>query len=176
MLASKKAIHLVYPQTEWQYSTPHKLRSAQAQVERRDAAAVLADLKRVYRASNRAKALEELGRFTRTWQDRYPRLTASWQNDSGALLRFYDYPEPLWRYLKSTNPTEQFFRELRRSTKVRDHKFPRPESVYKLVYLESERREGRWNRRLPGFAEAAEGIEALFEAEYPVTQSLTQKG
>jgi len=172
----EEAIHRVYPRAEWQYSILHKLRAAQAQVKRRDAAAVLADLKRVYRASNRAKALEELRRFTRAWQDRYPRLASSWQNDSGALLRFYDYPEPLWRYLKSTNLIEQFFRELRRSTKVRDHKFPRPESVYKLVYLESERREGRWNRRLPGFAEAAEDIEALFKARYPVTQGLTQEG
>jgi len=58
------------------------------------------------------------------------------------LLRFYDYPEPLWRYTKSTNFIEQFFRDLRRNTKVRDHKFPKPESVYKLVCLESEQREG----------------------------------
>jgi len=92
------------------------------------------------------------------------------------LLRFYDYPEPLWRYLESTNLIEQFFRELRRSTKVRDHKFPGPESVYKLVYLKSERRERRWNRKLPGCAEAAEDIEVLFEARCPVTQSLTQEG
>ena len=172
----EEAIHRVYPRAEWPYSILHKLRAAQAKVKRRDVSAVLADLKRVYRASNRAKALEELGRFTRTWQDRYPRLTSSWRNDSGALLRFYEYPEPLWRYPKSTNLIEQFFRELRRSTKVRDHKFPGPESVYKLVDLESERREGRWNRKLPGFAEVAEDIEALFEARYPVTQSLTQKG
>ena len=151
----EKVIHQVYPRAGWQYSILHKLRAAQAQVKRRDASAVLADLKRLYRAPGRAKALEALGRFTRTWQDRYPRLTSSWRNDSGALLRFYDYPEPLWRYLKSTNLIEQFFRELRRSTKVQDHKFPKPESVYKLVYLESERREGRWNRKLPGFAEAA---------------------
>ncbi len=171
-----EAIHRVYPQAEWQYSIPHKLRAAQAQVKRRDLAAVLADLKRVYRAPSRDRALEELERFTRTWQDRYPRLASSWWNDSGALLRFYDYPEPLWRYLKSTNLIEQFFRELRRSTKVRDHKFPKPEAVYKLVYLESERREGRWNRKLPDFSEAAEAVEALFEVRYPVTQDLTQKG
>jgi len=50
----------------------------------------------------------------------------------------------LWRYPRSTNLIEQFFRELRRSTKVRDHKFPEPKAIYKLVYLEAERREGRW--------------------------------
>ena len=77
------------------------------------------------------------------------------------MLRFYGDPESLWRCLKSTNLIERFFRELRRSTRVRDHKFPRlePESVYKLVYLESERREGRWNRKLQGFVEGAEDIE-----------------
>ena len=92
-----------------------------------------------------------------------------------ATLSFYDYPEPLWRYLKSTNLIEQFFRELRRSTKVQVHKFPKPESVYKLAYLEAERREGRWDRKLPGFADIQEEIDALFNVRYLVTQTLTQK-
>jgi putative transposase len=41
---------------------------------------------------------------------------------------------------------ERFIREIRRGTKVRDHKFPSEEAVYKLLYLESERQEGRWAR------------------------------
>ncbi len=68
----EEAIHRVYPRAEWQYSILHKLRAAQAQVKRRDLAAVLANLKLVYRASSKDRALEELRRFTRTWQDRYP--------------------------------------------------------------------------------------------------------
>ena len=43
---------------------------------------------------------------------------------------------------------ERFIREIRRGTKVRDHKFPSEEAVYKLLYLESERQEGRWAGRL----------------------------
>jgi len=39
-------------------------------------------------------------------------------------------------------------RELRWGTKVRDHQFPKPEAVYKPVYLE------RHKRRLKGFTEA----------------------
>jgi len=58
---------------------------------------------------------------------------------------------------------------------VRDHKFPKPESVYKLVYLEAERREGRWDRKLPGFADVQEEINDLFNARYPATQTSTQK-
>ncbi len=49
---------------------------------------------------------------------------------------------------------ERFIREVRRGTKVRDHKFPKEEAVYKLLYLESERQEGRWaERKLKGFSE-----------------------
>ena len=59
-----------------------------------------------------------------------------------------------WPYLRSTNLMERFIRELRRGTKVRDHKFPKAEAVYKLLYLESERQEGRWaERKLKGFSE-----------------------
>ena len=56
---------------------------------------MLADFKRVYRTPSKDRAPEALGRFAQTWQDRYPHLTASWWNDSGALLRFYDDPESL---------------------------------------------------------------------------------
>jgi putative transposase len=53
-------------------------------------------------------------------------------------LRFYGYPKVLWPYLRSTNLMERFIREIRRGTKVRDHKFPSEEAVYKLLY---------WSRR-----------------------------
>jgi putative transposase len=47
---------------------------------------------------------------------------------------------------------ERFIREVRRGTKVRDHEFPKEEAIYKLLYLEAERQEGRWEeRRLKGF-------------------------
>lgn len=68
---------------------------------------------------------------------------AAWWESSGALLRFYEYPKELWPYLRSTHLMERFIREVRRGTKVREHKFPGEGAVYKLLYLESERQEGR---------------------------------
>lgn len=38
-----------------------------------------------------------------------------------------------------TNLLERLQREVDRDTEVRDHQFPKPESVLKLIYLESER-------------------------------------
>jgi putative transposase len=55
------------------------------------------------------------------------------------------------------------------------HKFPSEEAVYKLLYLESERQEGRWaERRLKGFSEARETLEKMLQERYaPRTQTLT---
>ena len=103
--------------------------------------------------------------------------------DSGAFLRFYGYPKVLWPYLRSTNLMERFIRELRRGTKVRDHKFPKAEAVYKLLYLESERQAasrsehlaGRWaEQKLKGFSEVKEVLEKMRQERYaPRTQTLT---
>jgi putative transposase len=84
---------------------------------------------------------------------------------------------------------ERFIREIRRGTKVRDHKFPSEEAVYKLLwvtgvspYLGSERQEGRWAERLlreanilrlKGFSEAREALEKMLQERYaPRTQTL----
>ncbi|WP_253665056.1 transposase, partial [Thermus scotoductus] len=133
------------------------------------------DLKGIYGARSRVEALEALERLKEAWGSRYPSLVAAWWENSGALLRFYDYPQVLWPYLRSTNLMERFIREVRRGTKVRDHKFPKGEAVYKLLYLESERQEGRWaERRLKGVAEVQEVLEGMLRERYaPRTQTLT---
>ena len=60
---------------------------------------------------------------------------------------------------------------------MRDHKFPRPEAVFKLLYLAVERQEGRWAvQRLKGFAEVREVLEGMLRELYaPHTQASTHK-
>jgi len=68
------------------------------------------DLKGVYMAGSRQEALGALERLREAWGARYPSLVASWWENSGALLRFHDYPQVLWPYLRSTNLMERFIR------------------------------------------------------------------
>jgi len=123
----------------------------------------------VYGAESRGEALRALDEVKAAWGSQY----RGWW---GAFLRFYGYPKKLWPYLRSTNLMERFIREIRRGAKVRDHKFPKEGAVYKLLYLESERQEGRWaERRLKGFAEVQEVLERMLLERYaPRTQTLTQ--
>jgi transposase-like protein len=173
----EEAIRRVYPLAQWQRCVVHQVRASLAQVRSRDRALLAQDLRGVYMAGSRKEALEALEKLRAAWGARYPSLVASWWENSGALLRFYEYPQVLWPYLRSTNLMERFIREVRRGTKVRDHKFPRPESVFKLLYLEAERQEGRWSeRQLKGFAEVREVLEGMLRERYaPRTQTLTHK-
>jgi putative transposase len=134
-----EAIRRVYPQAEWQRCVVHGVRWSLGQVRARDRTLLAEDLRRVYGAESREEALEALEALREAWGSRYPGVVALWAGDSGAFLRFYGYPKVLWPYLRSTNLMERFIREIRRGTKVRDHKFPSEEAVYKLLYLESER-------------------------------------
>jgi putative transposase len=170
-----EAIRRVYPQAEWQRCVVHGVRWSLGQVRARDRTLLAEDLRRVYGAESRGEALEALEALREAWGARYPGVVALWAGDSGAFLRFYGYPKVLWPYLRSTNLMERFIREIRRGTKVRDHKFPSEEAVYKLLYLESERQEGRWaERRLKGFSEARETLEKMLQERYaPRTQTLT---
>ena len=129
----------------------------------------------MYGTESREEALGALEEVKAAWGSRYPGVVGLWVQDSGAFLRFYGYPKVLWPYLRSTNLMERFIRELRRGTKVRDHKFPKEEAVYKLLYLESERQEGRWaERKLKGFSEVKEVLEKMLQERYaPRTQTLT---
>jgi putative transposase len=117
-----EAIQRVYPQAEWQRCVVHGVRWSLGQVRARDRTLLAEDLRRVYGAESRAEALEALEALREAWGSRYPGVVALWAGDSGAFLRFYGYPKVLWPYLRSTNLMERFIREIRRGTKVRDHK------------------------------------------------------
>ncbi|AFH40264.1 transposase (plasmid) [Thermus thermophilus JL-18] len=153
----------------------HGVRWSLSQVRARDRGLLAEDLRRVYGAESREEALGALEEVKAAWGSRYPGVVGLWVQDSGAFLRFYGYPKVLWPYLRSTNLMERFIREVRRGTKVRDHKFPKEEAVYKLLYLESERQEGRWaERKLKGFSEVKEVLEKMLQERYaPRTQTLT---
>lgn len=147
LVGLQPAIQRVYPLAEWQRCVVHGVRSSLSQVRVRDRGPLAEDLRRVYRAESRTEALGALEELQARWGGRYPGVVRLWWEDSGAFLRFYDYPKPLWPYLRSTNPMERLIREIRRGTKVRDHKFPSEGAVYKLLYLECERQEGNGVRK-----------------------------
>ena len=179
----EQAIKRTYPAADWQQCTVHKVRNTLGKVRREDREGVTQALKPVYRAESREESVAAWEAWRRRWASTYPDVVASWQQDLSSLLRFYDYPNPKQKGLCGpneaafarlcTNLLERFQREIRRDTKVRDHQFPKPESVLKLIYSESERYDpkspfvARWERRrLRGFIDVQLGLEEMFIRRY----------
>ena len=56
-------------------------------------------------------------RFRFHWRALYPRLVKRLERDLPDLLTFFDFPQPLWRKLRTTNAIERCFVEVRRRTR-----------------------------------------------------------
>lgn len=92
-IAYLAAIRRVYPLAQWQRCVVHQVRASLSQARSQDRALLAQDLRRVYMAGSRKEALEALEKLRAAWGSRYPSLVASWWESSGALLRFYEYPQ-----------------------------------------------------------------------------------
>jgi putative transposase len=92
----------------------HRCRNVRKRVAVSDRKAVIAGLREVYDAAHLAAAKDAFRRWSCRWSQRYPEVVNSVATDLGYLLAFYRCPEPHWQYLRTTNPIERVFRELRR--------------------------------------------------------------
>jgi transposase-like protein len=92
----------------------HRMRNVRKAVNTCDREAVIAGLQAVYLAPNLWAAKDALRRWCARWQQRYPNVVASVEQDAGLLLAFFACPELHWEYVRTSNPIERVFRELRR--------------------------------------------------------------
>jgi transposase-like protein len=124
-------------------------------VRRRDQAQIKRDAQRIYRAQNAAQARRAFQRFRVHWQAHYPALVRQLQRDLPELLTFFDFPQPLWRKLRTTNAIERCFVEVRRRTRPMVL-FVNLASVETILYAIFQHFNQQWqNRTLSLFTQAA---------------------
>ena len=58
--------------------------------------------------------IPRLRRWCARWRQKYPGVVASVEQDAGRLLAFFACPELHWEYVRTSNPIERVFLELRR--------------------------------------------------------------
>jgi putative transposase len=149
------ALQTVYPRAKHQRCWVHKMRNLREGVRRRDQPAVKADAQRIYQAGNAAGARRAFGRFRFRWQAKYPGLVRRLERDLPELLMFFDFPNHLWRKLRTTNAIERCFVEVRRRTRPMVV-FTNVESVDRIIYAIFSRFNEDWkNHTLTLFTQAA---------------------
>lgn len=92
----------------------HRCRNVRKAVSAGDRRSVISGLREVYQATSLRAAKEALRRWCARWAAKYPNVVASVEEDSGLLLAFFTCPQLHWEYVRTTNPIERVFLELRR--------------------------------------------------------------
>ena len=70
------------------------------------------------RAPDRQTAIEEIGRFTEEFEDRYPKAVHALVKDQEKMLTFFDFPAAHWIHLRTTNAIESTFATVKARTRV----------------------------------------------------------
>jgi len=124
-------------------STYDQIRNSLRYVGSKNQKEFMADLKRVYKASNKDLAAAELGTLEAKWNDRYPIVIKSWRNNWERLSQYFKYPEDIRRIIYTTNTIEAVHRQFRKLTKTKGD-FPNQDSLLKLLYMGIQNASKKW--------------------------------
>jgi len=92
----------------------HRIRNVRKKLDKADRKDAVSGLKGVYDAKNLSAAKDAFRKWEQDWQQKYPTVVATVKEDLGYLLAFYNCEELHWEYVRTSNPIERTFRELRR--------------------------------------------------------------
>ena len=149
------ALETVYPRALHQRCWVHKMRNLCEAVRRRDHDRIKHDAQKIYQAASRALARRAFAHFKWHWQQTYPAVVRRLERDLPELLNFFQFPQHLWRKLRTTNAIERCFVEVRRRTRPMVV-FTNVQSVDRIIYAIFSRFNQDWqSHTLELFTQAA---------------------
>ena len=95
----------------------HVARNVLAKVPKKLKQEVADDIRSIFYASNKEKALEFSSQFIERWRKEVPSAVKCLQNSLDNCLTFFDFPEEEWISLRTTNVIERLNKEFKRRTK-----------------------------------------------------------
>jgi putative transposase len=113
----EKVFREEFPHGKVQRCQVHVARNVLAKVPKKLKQEVADDIRSIFYASSKDKALEFSTRFTERWQKEVPSAVKCLQNSLDSCLTFFDFPEEEWISLRTTNVIERLNKEFKRRTK-----------------------------------------------------------
>lgn len=110
------ALAALFAATPRQRCLVHKQRNVMSSIPKREQQEVQTDLTGIWKQETKEGALLNLAAFQAKYQKRYPEAVRSLMEDEAHLLTFYDFPQVMHRYIRTTNAIESFFSNVRQRT------------------------------------------------------------
>jgi len=152
-----------FPKSQVQRCQVHVARNVITKVPKKIKQEVSDDLRSIFYASSKAKAVSFFNDFKNKWSSTIPSAVKSLEASIDACLTFFDFPEEEWISLRTTNIIERLNKEFKRRTKAMEI-LAGERSCYTLLAFISLKMEIHWRsnpvgkvlKNLPFFQEMAE--------------------
>lgn len=159
----KKVFREEFANAQVQRCQIHVCRNVLAKVPRKLKKIVADELRSIFYASSKSKALELFEQFKRRWSNELPSAVKCLENSLDSCLTYLQFPEEEWICLRTTNVIERVNKEFKRRTKPMEI-VAGERSCYLLLAFVCLKMELRWRskpigkvaKNLPFFKELAE--------------------
>jgi putative transposase len=140
------ALDLVYPLAPRQRCWVHKLRNVSNKLRARNRPACLAGARAIYLAATRAQAIGAFRQWEKRWGEEEPGAVKCLAQDIEALLVCFEVPVAHRQRIRTTNPLERAFREVRRRTNPMSC-FNNPASVERIIFAVMQHQNTNWSHK-----------------------------
>ena len=135
-----------FPQAKVQRCQIHVARNVLAKVPRKLKKAIGDDVRSIFYASSRQKAMEFFEQFKGSWEKELPTAVKSLENSLEACLTYLRFPKEEWICLRTTNVIERVNKEFKRRTKPMEI-LAGERSCYTLLAFVCLKMELRWRSK-----------------------------
>lgn len=126
-----KAIKHLFPKTSIQTCMTHKMRNVISKAKRKNKSELAEDLKTIYLQQTKEEALKTMKQVARKWYLKEPKSVESLRFNFDKTLTYLNFPQNIWKQIRTTNMLEREFREVRRRIKVFDNSFNDRDSLHR---------------------------------------------
>lgn len=138
------AVESVWPHVPRQRCWAHKLRNVANKLKKCNEKACLDGAKLIYLAPNRTEAAKRFRAWREKWIELEPKAVACLEGDIEESLEFFGVPERFQISVRTTNPIERVFREVRRRTRTISC-FTNRRSVDRMLYAVLAYQNRQWD-------------------------------
>jgi putative transposase len=155
-----EAINSIFPDTVVQLCIVHMIRNSTKYVSYKDLKEVTADLKKIYSAINEEEGVNELEKFTKKWDCKYPVISDIWRRNWSGISPLFAFPEEIRKAIYTTNIIEAANRQIRKIIKNKGV-FPSDKSIKKIIYLALKNASKKWTMPIKNWPLALNQFEIL---------------
>lgn len=141
----QNACDWVYPHVPRQRCWVHKLRNVANKLRHKHKKPCLTGACQIYLAANQRQALSALRRWRSRWQELEPAAVACLEKDLDQLLAVFALPAAHRVKVRTTNPIERAFREVRRRTRTQSC-FENLQSCERQIFAALDRFNQHWQK------------------------------